>query len=318
MRFLALWVGLSAGLWGSCGIDPHAPLWLHGHALVLARPVMENGEKTLYKVDRVLWGMEKAPEELMIPDTGYVKELPYKPRPVEDSTPVVVAVPRHRITNQLLRRRWGACDVVVFSTKFPEVRDFLNGEANEWKADLRIRTYVNGDERVLAGMRVLVRGEGETLNLLSDEKGIAMAKGLTPGRYLVSVADSLYERQPIEVELTPRGGGTLQLGLASPTLVSGRVLDAQGRPEARRVLWLRRDREVRDFFGGRGERRMLSGADGSFSAKGMPAGEYYLESEAPVAYYAGARAYARNREGALKITVRDGQPVEGLEFRLPD
>jgi hypothetical protein len=286
--------------------------------LVLARPVMENGEKTLYKVDRVLWGMEKAPEELMIPDRGYVKELPYKPRPMADATPVVVAVARHTITKYYVRRRWGACDEVVFSTRIPEVRDFVDSDASGWKADLRIRTYVNGDERVLAGMRIEVRGEGEALRLVSDEMGIATAKGLKPGRYVVSVVNSLYERQPIEVELTPRGGGTLQLGLASPTLVSGRVLDAQGRPEAGRVLLLRRDREVRDFFGGRGERRMVSEADGSFSAKGLPAGEYYLESEAPIVLYSGARAHAKTRDGALKITVRDGQPVEGLEFRLPD
>jgi hypothetical protein len=73
----------------SCGIDPDCRWWRHGHALVLATPNFENGETTLYRVGRELWGIEKAPPELMLAGKGYARDLPYGPRPVENAIPVV-------------------------------------------------------------------------------------------------------------------------------------------------------------------------------------------------------------------------------------
>lgn len=317
--------GLLWGLWASCVGDGGCPLWLHGSHLVLATPIASDGLLYRYRLEKTLFGTPPPEPEFEYRPWGYG---PYSiearvMRPIVDGKPVVLAMPESKVSHSI-RRGVDACQYDVFSWDRPGVKEFVEDRSREWQATLRIRSQVMYTGEALEKVQVVVEGEGAKRFLESDEKGLAWAQHLVPGRYRVTARKGQSVSRTEEVLLTPLGCGTLILELTAPTLVQGKVVDRRGAAVAGQRLWFEAVRPER-LEARRESWPITTGKDGSFEIRSLPPEDYYLganmkvvsreeESSLPTVFYPGVR----ERKDAELIRVREAQPVQGLVLRLPD
>jgi protocatechuate 3,4-dioxygenase beta subunit len=155
------------------------------------------------------------------------------------------------------------------------------------------------DGRPVPGARVSLSSGDRTTS--SDKDGNYRLEGVADGLRTFIAEHDEYQRavQDLKVEL---GDNRLDLRLAPGFEVSGRVVDAAGRPVAGAGVEFANP--LLGVF--RSPRRTTSGADGGFRAGGLAAGVYAVTAEKP------GLAAAR-LEG-----VRIAGPVEGLELRLEE
>ena len=134
----------------------------------------------------------------------------------------------------------------------------------------------------------------------TDADGSYRLAGLRPGRYEVEARGGRQRMASADVRLTA-GTERLDLVVEAGTEVSGRVVDAAGRPVGGAVVRLH-------MIPGGEAFHATSAADGSFAFDWVPEGTYRLLAE--------ARGYARaDAPGEVQVA---GTAVGGLEVRLSE
>ncbi len=134
----------------------------------------------------------------------------------------------------------------------------------------------------------------------TDADGSYRLEGLRPGRYEVEARGGRQRMARAAVRLTA-GTERLDLVVEAGTEVSGRVVDAAGRPVGGAVVRLH-------MISGGEAFQATSAADGSFAFDWVPEGTYRLLAE--------ARGYARaDVPGEVQVA---GTAVGGLEVRLSE
>jgi hypothetical protein len=321
---IAVTAGVAAALWASCFFG-ECSLWTHGNSLVLATPVAENANLVRYRVDKVLWGPEEEMPKQVERARGGLVSIGDSEFRAKAGPQVLLAIPLRRPGSYGVSKAIGECDFGTFSLSDPVVKSFVEDRQRSWQASLRIRASIYGDRRVVAGMKVEVVGQNSKRFLETDERGIAIANHLEPGRYRVKAEKGIYKFGPVELDLTPLGCGTLQMTIPSPTTVSGRVFDASGRPVPDRAFVFHRIAAVTYDLKDQEWWTVRTDSEGRFVMKGLPEDEYYFgvnmklsehvpTTSMPPAFYPSSKT----RQHAEMILVKDGYPVEGIELRLPD
>ncbi len=321
---IAVTAGVAAVLWASC-YEGECTLWRHGNSLVLATPVAENANLVRYRVDKVLWGPEEEMPKQVESARGGLVSIGDSVFRAKTGPQVLLAIPLRRPGSYGVSKGSGECDFDTFSLSDPVVKGFVEDRRRNWQASLRIRASIYGDRRVVAGMKVEVVGQNSKRFLETDERGIAIANHLEPGRYRVKGEKGIYKFGPVDLDITPLGCGTLQMTIPSPTTVSGRVLDASGRPVPDQTFVFHRMSEVNHGWDERDWWTVKTDSEGRFVMKGLPEDEYYFGvnmklsnhvpgTSMPPAFYPNSKT----RQHAEMILVKDGYPREGIELRLPD
>jgi hypothetical protein len=184
-------------------------------------------------------------------------------------------------------------------------------------------------------VRVKIFGPlGFTREVVTNVAGTYELYGLHPGRYSVSieVPRGLRIRFPLvtgsapvqgngaAVELHQNGGASVKFVLQADTQLSGRTLDAKGKPMTGVCIDL-------EPLEGRGEDGALffncSKVGGVFKMEMMPPGKYWLVARDEVRldrlrskstlYYPGVR----DRERAMIVPIEAGNYLDHLDIRLP-
>ncbi len=183
----------------------------------------------------------------------------------------------------------------------------------------------------VADAEVSVEGADVSRESKTDAAGRFEFKGLAPGKYRVTlkVPPGLFyetgkgeERTAVsEVEVSARGCAQAEFYFQSDTRVSGRVLDASGKPAAGLPLQMRGapsdTRNINTFLYAKTD------AEGRFEFKAVPPGEYLLGLRllsSPGGQFPYPRTYfpgTPSKEEAGVVRVKEGQHLGGLEMRLP-
>jgi hypothetical protein len=180
----------------------------------------------------------------------------------------------------------------------------------------------------LKGVEVTVEGQGKSVTVATDSDGKYLASALPAGTYKVRVAppEGLSARSnESEIKVADRGCASTSFFLWIDGRVSGRVLDAEGRPLSNSyVMLFSPDKEKRytSFYSsattddqGRykigqipsGHYKLSVNYDGQ---RGMPQSE--LLKSFPLFYYPGVL----NLDQAGVIVVGESANIEGVDFRL--
>ena len=180
----------------------------------------------------------------------------------------------------------------------------------------------------VAGLHLVVEGEGARHELVTDAAGRYSVSGLSPGKYKITlrVPDGLTDSQPErEVEVADRGCAVEDFYVFDNGRVSGRVIDPDGKSVANLTVALR-DAGVAE--GERAKSPVLTSADeeGRFKFEGLPAGRYLLgvrlseygspgdlENAYPRTFYPAAE----RAEEAEVIELKQGEELKGRDLRLP-
>jgi hypothetical protein len=147
------------------------------------------------------------------------------------------------------------------------------------EAGLQIRGHVRAREgRVLPGATLTARSEasggGRSVEGNADAKGAFALDGLEAGWYRVTIAAPEYARTQVRVAA---GGEPLDIVLEAAGVISGRVVDAQGRPVHDGSV----NAKARDAkLDARPQESEADPADGSFKIEGLAGGAYDLEARA--------------------------------------
>jgi 5-hydroxyisourate hydrolase-like protein (transthyretin family) len=183
----------------------------------------------------------------------------------------------------------------------------------------------------VADAELTVEGADASRDLKTDAEGRFRVEGLAPGKYRVTmkVPPGLFyetgggEKRTIvsEVELAARGCAQAEFYLQSDTRVSGRVLEASGKPAANLAVQMRGApsdaRNINNFLYAKTD------AEGRFEFKAVAPGEYLLGVRLlgslgqplpyPRTYFPGTPS----RETAGVVKVKEGEHLGDLEMRLP-
>jgi 5-hydroxyisourate hydrolase-like protein (transthyretin family) len=183
----------------------------------------------------------------------------------------------------------------------------------------------------VADAGLTVEGADVSRELKTDAEGRFRVAGLAPGKYRLTmkVPPGLFHetgkgevREVVrEVELAARGCAQADFYFESDTRVSGRVLEASGKPAADLRLQMRG--APSDARRGNTFLYAQADADGRFEFKAVPPGEYLLGVRLlgsvgqplpyPRTYFPGTPS----REAAGVVKVKEGEHLGGLEMRLP-
>jgi len=181
----------------------------------------------------------------------------------------------------------------------------------------------------MSGVRVLLAGEGQRFEAVTNDQGVYQVVGLPPGKYRVE-AELPTNLAPVsqEVELATAGCATVDLRTESNGHISGKLIDSQGRtvPNAS-VQLVSVERE------GMSKRQIMLSFDMSYYARTDNAGYYQFRKVPPARYYLGVnleeeprgefpfpRTYYPGVTEPLKamvIVLGDGESLEGYDLPLP-
>lgn len=184
-------------------------------------------------------------------------------------------------------------------------------------------------DKRLAGLPLVVEGEGLRRELKTDAEGRYQLAGLKAGTYTVKVTlpDELFTyRAEEKVTITERGCGNASFFVADNGRISGKVLDSEGQPVPKIVLEVRRAEEAD------AERRtyhnfVSTDEEGNFVIQPLKPGGYIIgvrldgisfpdavSNRYPRVFYPGVSELA----DATPITVgRAGEHVTERVLRLP-
>jgi hypothetical protein len=184
----------------------------------------------------------------------------------------------------------------------------------------------------MAGVKVVVTGEGKTIETVTNDAGEYRVSGLSPGDYDASpqLPDNLAAissrdqkdnfgrftgREPIR--LTDRGCGEINFSVQFNGIVSGRILDAAGEP-AKEVHIRLGSADAEDK-----ERWTWTDKEGYYEFVRVPPGSYLLgfnltwapddDAPYPRTFYPGVKT----RSEAALITVGEGEKLKGYDMTLP-
>lgn len=183
----------------------------------------------------------------------------------------------------------------------------------------RIWADLRGDGATpLAGVKVNIRGaDNQLVTAVTDQEGEFELKLLKPGKYEVApvLPEHYMTDEPTdEVEIEDRGTANVGFEFYSDGVVSGRVLDKDGRDFNSISLHL--EGEGKSVYG------YATGEDGGFEAEGTPPGEYLLYVQLHHSDYKKNRKYyypgTFDPAAATPVRLGVGEKVKGLEFTLPD
>ncbi|MGH9941798.1 MAG: hypothetical protein ACRD9R_05480, partial [Pyrinomonadaceae bacterium] len=183
-------------------------------------------------------------------------------------------------------------------------------------------------DKRLAGLPLVIEGEGVRRELRTDADGRYEVTGLKAGTYTIKVAlpDELFTyRAEEKVTLTERGCGNASFYVADNGRISGTVFDADGQPVSKILLYLMRAEDVG------AERPQWTYAEAD------EAGQFTFRPLAPGSYLIGVRlgglsfpdaagnAYPRTfypgvseaTQATLITLSRAGEHVSERVFRLP-
>jgi hypothetical protein len=160
-----------------------------------------------------------------------------------------------------------------------------------------------------------MNAEGETgPSLRTDrtaEDGSFRLRGLVAGRYLLTVASGTSGPRSSEIVEVPAGGSVTREIRLHAGSISGRVLGHDGRPVGDAIVVVVRGDPPADAAPADLVRALagqaVSAPDGSFLVPGLPDGRYVVR--------VGHEAHGAARTG--EILLAGGEPVEGVEIRLP-
>lgn len=191
---------------------------------------------------------------------------------------------------------------------------------------VRVHGKVTLGDEPYAGVAISFIPEGGKLyeqmeNATVDDAGEYALVLDGPGRYVVSIQDTQTvggQQSSIEFSVDVPQTGEHRLDFEMPLgRMSGRVLDADGRPAPRARLTLTLDGAVRSdsLFGGQYTEITVDG-DGTFDVKGLRPGTYRL-SAGGASPWSGALQTPYGRVTRGGIALGEDQWLQDLELRLP-
>jgi len=183
------------------------------------------------------------------------------------------------------------------------------------------------DQR-LAGLPLVIEGEGVRRELRTDAEGRYQVAGLKAGTYTIKVTlpDELFAHRVEEkLTLAERGCGNASFYVADNGRISGKVVDADGQPVPKILLYLMRAEDV----GAERPQWTYAEADeaGQFTLRPLAPGRYLLGVRLSGLSYPGAagNAYPRTfypgvseaAQATPLIISRAGEHVSEHVFQLP-
>lgn len=173
----------------------------------------------------------------------------------------------------------------------------------------------------VAGARVTAVSGGQRLEALTDGDGRYSFKGLSPGKYTVSVVlpANLSPQEEQTVEVHGQGCAEVDYRTVLDGRVAGKLVDASGKSPSTVVVNLL-PVGMQDPF-----RAMfdVTDEDGSFEFRNLPPGRYLLGinlGDAPdeeLPYKSTYYPSTNDRAAAKVFELGEGQRLSGIEFRLP-
>src|SRR5262245_22945710 len=181
----------------------------------------------------------------------------------------------------------------------------------------------------LEGVKITIEGPGKSVTIMTDSDGKFRASALPEGNYKIRVAppEGLSAGRnegsnESEVKVADRGCVTVKFELAADGRVSGRVLDAEGRPLSNCYVMLG-PAEAEKRFSGFAD-SASSDDKGRYEIRRIPPGHYKLSvyyfgppgellKSFPMFYYPGVLS----PEQVGVIIVGESAKVEDVDFRLP-
>ncbi|HEU0176632.1 MAG TPA: carboxypeptidase-like regulatory domain-containing protein [Blastocatellia bacterium] len=181
----------------------------------------------------------------------------------------------------------------------------------------------------LEGVKITIEGQGKSVTVMTDSDGKFRASSLPEGSYKVRVAppEGLSAGRnkgsnESEVKVADRGCATVTFELAVDGRVSGRVIDAEGRPLSDCYVMLN-PTEAEKRYSGFSDGASADG-EGRYEIRRIPPGQYKLSviyhgprgellKAFPLFYYPGVLS----DEQAGVIVVGESAKVEDVDFRLP-
>lgn len=167
-----------------------------------------------------------------------------------------------------------------------------------------------------SGQRLsLVRHDDHTpVSVAAGDDGRFQFAPLIPGKYEFSANTRAgWWADDVRVDVEPGGCVQIPVELSRDGVISGRVLDAAGRPVKDA------DVSVDPGVGILGAGSVMTKADGSYELHGIPAGAYKVRVQQfgldppPDVFYPGVQ----DEQLAIPVTLTDLQHRTGVDFRLP-
>jgi hypothetical protein len=177
-----------------------------------------------------------------------------------------------------------------------------------------------GKVKPMAEVKVAVISEDQhILETKTSQEGEFQLAGLKPGKYRVEPVwpahYASYYPTP-EVEVFDQGCSSVGFQAEIDGRVSGRILDAKGRPTS--VTIYLEPVNPKSFLDSKLD---ISGNDGNFEIRGIPPGQYLLYFELEASRLNREKKYfypgTWNRSNATAIDLTIGQRIGGYEFQTP-
>lgn len=173
----------------------------------------------------------------------------------------------------------------------------------------------------ITGAKVTATSGGRSVDEVTDADGGYSFKGLTPGKYTVSVTlpPNLSPQEEQSVEVHDRGCARIDYRAVLDGRIAGRVLDWRGQSPGTTTLDLlpmAEGKQLRALWA-------ITESDGSFEFKDLPPGRYVLGvnvGDAPdkdLPYRTTFYSSASEQRAAEVITLGAGQHITGVVFHLP-
>jgi Carboxypeptidase regulatory-like domain/Tissue inhibitor of metalloproteinase len=181
----------------------------------------------------------------------------------------------------------------------------------------------------MAGVKVNIDGEKRQAETVTDFMGHFSIAGLPGGAYKVKISlpqgvTSNYPEQ--EIEVADRGCARVHFGVLSDGRLSGKVLDANGKPASVAAISIHKVPEKNSepsLENGNHSDTVYSGKDGVYEFKAIPPGRYAFsirydgnsrtERPYPYAYHPGVK----DIDQAISVRIGEGERIEKYDLVLP-
>jgi hypothetical protein len=215
--------------------------------------------------------------------------------------------------------------------------DFLRGlpdSATSTRISGTIRHYTNetnkGGYRIsrpMSGIKVLITGQGQTVQAITNDDGVYQVVGLQPGTYKVKAeAPANLSGKELEIKLTVGGCAAANILIQSDGQISGRITNNQGQAIGHakvRLIPVAAEKSQNSTSGLLLSKSEYTDQDGRYKFQELPPGKYYLGvniDEEPRGSWPYPKTYfpgTPDQDKATVIVIEEGEKLTEYSISLP-